>query len=253
MLEEIFKNPKEKTDFIIAIVVVTLFTGAIVYGSFSDSDAQEDLSYATLVAIDEEPVIEQISEAISVDPIIDVEDVPSAKLTRDVVTIETWSPVVVSRHQPTSKLTEQNDDNVIAPIIDVEREDVDLAKEPEVKIASPTEGIIVPAIEEEESTAVDKENAEVLEEEPKAETTPKVTPSIRETGDCQIVVGAYSSKANRQRMLDQLLQANFVTFTYKQRGLYVASVKVSCEKSNQRAALEEIRKNFAKGAFIPRK
>jgi len=247
MLEEIFKNPKEKTDFIIAIVVVCLFGGAILYGSMDEQVADDRLLSMLTSAESESVEVEETVEVLPVD--LEIDDQEPLKATDEVDAIEPWTPVVISTGNVVKSTPElDNQETIIFP---TKKKVDEIKKEPESIVnetVSSASNTPTSTSDSKEVTAIKETTAPTSKEVETAEET-----AINQTGECQIVVGAYSTEANRQRMIDQLMIGNFVTYTYKQRGLYVASVKVSCDKDIRRRALKEIQKNYAKGAFVPRK
>lgn len=263
MPSPLFENKKERTDFIIAILVVALFGTFMGFQLWNDNPLDDNLLQSELLANQSNQITPPLTTFQEDETTLVV---PSTNKTRAETDIEDTTNEIehlnigdsLTLKEVVTEIKEQLDTSSIHGQLELESDTNDSSQIVETEVGDNT-----PKVNQEEEAASGEAITQEAETNDTATgqidppTTTVAPPSstsvvtnVIDGKDCRIIVGAYQFKSSRDAMLQKLAKTNYQVVTYKENGLNIVAIHHTCDPEELRATVKVVRDKYADGAFV---
>lgn len=259
-------SKQEKTDRIIAVVVVALFIGAALFFMAGNEDIETTQEISATVSHEEVtgddielPTQEEISDEMEIEGRTYKMDRESSRtIDRSyhyrAVEDSPKTSGVIDRHSDDGQVDhslshhdhDHSDDHHHNTEQDVENQQATPGKETTEKAAIPVRTIanVTPVVEEPVVEEVVKQPVVEIQH-----SDQKPTANAQPT-DCVIIIGAYRQPSNVTRLKNRLERDSYDHFTVPYKDLTRVGVRVSCDAQSYGPILNTIRNSYAEDAVL---
>lgn len=239
---------KERIDFIIALIVISLFGYFILSQSISTSVRTED-NIAEAKLLDQVNEVSQNSYIESTTKVIYKVKEDQDKRLKDQRVIDETIDSIPFRYINTSPITTNKasikEDRVVIEINTKEpiKEEVSIDQE-EIDVATQ----INPTLAIEDSIVEQKNIIDEEIESPVIDDSQRLSGTVND--DCIIIIGAFSKSSNITKLLKRLDRDGYNSFTTPFRGLTRVGIYLTCEEDLSKSILSEVRSRYAQDAVL---
>ncbi len=246
------QDPKERTDIIISVIVV-LFFGTLMYFFMRGDFRKQDLiSHPSPEYVDQNLKTLNINQEVyQVEEIVPLE---IDEKRREVIVVEKIAnpserfrakrEATLNRSrliETEEKLIQRGD--TLKNFSESTKKHSSMPAIQNDTIPSKNESIDTIFLEEAEKDPIDSEDTLVNDSKD----------VIRSASNCIIWIGRFASIRNASRIIDQLNSDEYRVFSEQRGDLTVVGINVSCDRNEERATLEKVRKKYNVEAVFARR